>query len=250
MNKLMYFIIVLLLSGSRQGIAWNAPVLSYPDNGADTWTGLRLNWDAVATSEFYQMELDTSPAFNSPVYFTVTKAYINSSSSNSDTYHDLENLFFGQTYYWRVRAWVTGDTSSWTTRNFITRNYVNLSSPSYGSNVYAGLTIDWDAHTGVDYYEYQVDTSANFDSPVIIQGENTYVNSSSSNSDTEKYIENLFFGKTYHWRVRARNAVDTCAWSSAWTFDTRDYVGLASPSDGSDAYSGLTVDWYAHTGVD
>ena len=230
--------------------AWNNPTISTPTSGSSTWTGVTLDWNAVSSSQYYQLQVDTSALFNSPVFYSVSKSYINSSSANTDTEHYLENLLFGKTYYWRVRAFVTNDTSAWTASSFVTRDYVTQASPTDGSTAWTGLTLDWYAHTGVDYYDLVADTSANFNSPALKSVTNAYTNSNSSNTDTETYLENLYFGKTYYWKVRARNSVDTTAWSSVWTFVTRDYVTQASPTDGSTSWTGLTLDWYAHTGVD
>ncbi|HDQ16479.1 MAG TPA: hypothetical protein ENN45_05425, partial [Bacteroidetes bacterium] len=95
--------------------AWNTPVHTSPSNASTSWTGITLDWDAVSGSEKYQLQVDTSSSFNSAVLYNVHKDYINSSSSNDDTKEYLDNLFFGETYYWRVRAYITGDTSAWST---------------------------------------------------------------------------------------------------------------------------------------
>ena len=71
-----------------------------------------LDWGAVSASEAYQVQVDTSSAFNSPLLYSATKAYINSNGMNADTQEPITNLRFGTTYRWRVRAYVTGDTLS------------------------------------------------------------------------------------------------------------------------------------------
>ncbi len=240
---------ILLLSGFT-AFAWNPPSLSYPLNGEETNTGLSLNWNAVASSEAYEIQLDTSSAFDSPLLITKIKTYINTSSSNSDTRFDTINLLFGTTYHYRVRAYITGDTSEWTTNYFNTREQIILASPSPGAETYAGLELDWNSHTGVYYYDYELDTSSNFNSSEYRSGTNTYINSSSINSDTEVYIENLLYGKTYYWRVRARNANDTSEWSVIANFTTKDIVNLTSPENESEQYTGVTLDWYAYENAD
>lgn len=243
------FLIILL---HVKSFGWITPTLSSPANTASVWTGITLDWNAVSGSEQYQLQADTSANFNSTVLFTVTNNYINANSSNADTEYYLENLFFGKTYYWRVRAYITGDTSLWSAvRTFNTLDYVTLSSPATGSNTWTGLTVDWAAHTGVDFYDLEVDTSNAFNSPVLVTVANTYINSNGSNADTEHYLENLYFGKTYYWRVRARNTVDTSAWSTLRTFNTSDYVTLVSPVNQqiNVNVAGITVDWSAHSGI-
>ncbi|PKP01145.1 MAG: hypothetical protein CVU11_16125 [Bacteroidetes bacterium HGW-Bacteroidetes-6] len=241
----------IMLATTTQSYAWTTPTMSSPLNGSTLYAGVTLDWNAVASSAGYQLQVDTAAGFNSPVKYSVFKTYINSSSGNSDTQQFLDDLFFGKTYYWRVRAYNTGDTSAWTSAwTFITRDYVTLATPTTGSSVYAGYTMDWYPHTGVDYYDFEADTSALFNSPAKKSATKTYINSSDGNSDTYHFLDDLYFGKTYYWRVRARNAVDTTAWSTVWTFITRDYVTLSTPASGSSVYAGYTMDWYPHTGVD
>ncbi|MGV6861149.1 MAG: hypothetical protein ACWA41_05225, partial [Putridiphycobacter sp.] len=243
------FLLGLISALSFAGFSWTSPSLASPTDGGSTWTGVTLDWYAVANSDFYQIELDTTSNFNSPIKYTNLKSYINTSSSNSDTREYVEDLFFGQTYYWRVRAMSGTDTSAWVSRSFITRDYVTLNTPTDGSSIWTGRTFDWYAHKGVDFYEIEVDTTTAFNSSVLLSASNAYINTSSSNSDTRQYFEDLYFGQTYYWRVRAINGVDTSAWEMQ-SVVTRDYVTLNTPTDGSSIWTGRTFDWYAHEGVD
>ena len=229
--------------------AWDAPTISSPSNGSFNFVGVTLNWNSVIGSQFYQVQVDTTSQFNSPLFYSSTKAYINSVSSNSDTQENPPALRFGQNYYWRVRAYISGDTSAWTNGSFITRDNVTQYTPASGSDVWAGTTLNWAPHTGVQFYQVQADTSALFNSPALRVQTNAYINSTEGNSDTEYFLNNIYFGTTYHWRVRAINATDTSEWSSVWTFLTRDYVNQSTPASGSDVGAGLTLNWAPHTGV-
>src|SRR5690554_3244409 len=236
---------------SIQAFAWGTPSISTPLNNSFEEAGVTFDWGAVASSESYEIQIDTSSSFNSPAFQSFTKTYINSSSSNNDTELFLTDLLFGTSYHWRVRAWVTGDTSNWSstfTVNII--DDVTLSSPSDGSIHEAGVELDWEAHTGVDFYEVQLDTSLTFSSPAFRTAMKTYINSSNLNNDTESFFTDLYFDANYHWRVRAINAVDTTQWSTVRGFQTKDELLLTSPSDGTIHEAGLELDWEAHTGVD
>ena len=83
----IYFFLVLSLVGINNVFSINAPNQSTPANAATVFTGLILNWDAVVGCSFYQLQVDTTSNFNSPVVFNITKAYIISSSINFDTEH-------------------------------------------------------------------------------------------------------------------------------------------------------------------
>jgi len=230
-------------------MAWNTPALSSPSNGGSSFTGALLNWNSVSGSQQYQVQIDTSSSFNSPLFFNQVNGYINSSSGNSDTQLFITDLLFGQTYYWRVRAYIPNDTSSWNQRFFTTQNNVALNSPSNGSTGFTGVAFNWNAHTGVDFYDIEVDTSLSFNSPAFKSGTETYINSASGNGDTDFFFDNLFFGETYYWRVRARNAADTSDWNMR-TYQTSDIVTLNSPSNNATGFTGVSFNWNAHTGVD
>ena len=249
-NSAFCFLIIICLLNFNSVKAWDSPALSSPDNGESVWTGVTLDWNAVPNSEKYHLQVDTTEDFNSPVLFEIHKDYISTSSSNADTRHYSEDLYFNQIYYWRVRAYIEEDTSEWNTRSFTTRDYVTLTTPYEGDDDWTGLSLYWNSHHGVSYYDLQIDTSSNFDSPVFYEITNEYINTSSSNADTQHYIKDLYFGKTYYWRVRARNEVDSSVWTTR-SFITRDYVTLSSPSDGllNVNTDGITLYWNAHVGV-
>lgn len=250
MNTKLTLLAVALFAFATSAFAWNTPTIASPSTGSNGWVGQTFDWNAVASSVAYQIQIDTLPGFNSPVVQRVTKAYINSSSGNTDTQHSFGNLYFGKTYYWRVRAYIANDTSAWSTAyTFLTRDYVLMASPATASTTWTGVTLDWSAHTGVSYYDMQADTSPTFASPALRTSTDAYINSNSGNTDTDEFLTNLYFGKTYYWRVRTRNSVDTSAWSSPWTFITVDYVNLASPANAASTWTGVTLDWSAHTGV-
>lgn len=250
MNKKLTLFAAALCAAASSAFAWNTPSIASPATGSNGWVGQTFDWNAVTSSVAYQIEIDTLPAFTSPVRQRVTKAYINSSSGNTDTQHNFSNLYFGKTYYWHVRAYIANDTSAWsTTYTFLTRDYVTMVSPATASQTWTGVTLDWNAHTGVAYYDMQCDTSPLFTSPALRSSTDAYINSSSGNTDTDEFLAGLYFGKTYYWRVRARNSVDTSLWSTPWTFSTADYVTIVSPVNFALAWTGVTLDWNAHTGV-
>lgn len=254
MRKTNYCIlfIFLLTFLSKNAFSWNTPMEVSPVNGSDSWAGVTLDWMAVENSEKYQVQVDTSLFFNSPVLHSEFKNYINNSSFNMDTQEWLDNLYFGKKYYWRVRALISGDTSAWSPIwNFTTRDYVRMNTPDSGATVWTGVTLDWFTHDGVDYYDLQVDTTPLFASPLLKSYTTNYLNTLSTNPDTEKWIKELYFGQVYYWRVRARNAVDTTTWSPVWHFITNNSVELVAPSDGllNLTMNGTVLDWQSHHGI-
>ncbi len=212
--------------------AWNfttknyGVTLSNPTNGAtgiSTTNSLYIN--KVTGSENYDYQLDTVPAFNSPDLQTFT---------HSDSYSGwtVSNLRYGQKYYWRVRGRNDTDTSAWTSAwNFTTLNNVTPDSPannSTGKNTSTAIICDRESgNTSADNYEFEMDTTANFNSPLhTIEHGNTY-----SSYWIYKYNSNLHYGTKYYWRVRVRNAADTSQWSEIWNFTTLNSITLNYPTD-------------------
>ncbi|MEA3450296.1 MAG: T9SS type A sorting domain-containing protein, partial [Bacteroidota bacterium] len=193
--------------------------LSSPNNGDDVWTGMFINWNSMISVNSYQYQVDTVNTFDSDVLIEGQEEYINSSSSNLDTEQYLsDTLFFGQTYYWRVRAIHDNDTSEWAERTFNTRNYVSLHSPTNETlNIStSGIGLDWLSHYGVAFYDLEIDKTNQFNSSDLQQFSKEYIGWSNSNSDTYQHTGVLDENTIYFWRVRARNTVDTCAWTTRW----------------------------------
>jgi len=89
------------------------------------------------------------------------------------------------------------------------------------------LTIDWDAVSNVDEYEFQIDTEADFTSPNIITGTNGYLSNVDNDTDTEHPLVNLAGSTTYYWRARTISGTVNSAWSATWEFTTISTVGIA-----------------------
>lgn len=239
----------LMLLAHLQAFSKATPTMVSPSNGSTTWVSPTLDWNVVVCQQ-YQVQFDTSSNFNSPLLQDIKKNYINTVSSNPDTQHGCGNLLFGTTYYWRVRCYSTGDTSAWSSSwSFTTRDYITITGPADGSSTWANTTVEWAPHVGVSHYMAEADTSPNFNSPAKISTSKAYINSTDGNSDTYFTMDDLYFNKTYYWRVRGRNAVDTSAWSTSRTIIIRDYVTISSPANGTSTWAGTTLEWLPHNGV-
>ena len=245
-------LLILLFWLTSQAYAWDASTLSYPSNNSiNNYTGITVNWNAVVNSEGYILEIDTNSNFSSSLYQSISKSYISSSNNNADTEHFFEDLLFAQKYYWRVKAYVTGDTSSWSSRQFTTRDQISLDYPSNNAtNIYTGVNLNWYSSHYVDFYQVELDTSQSFNSSLYINHTDSYIGTSSSNTDTHEFYEDLLFGQKYYWRVRAINGSDTSSWSLR-EFTTRDYVSLDYPSNNAtNIYTGVNLNWYSSHYVD
>ena len=209
---------------------------SFASTGQDI--NVMLDWNVVNGISYYDVEMDTNSNFNSSLY-----QYIPISSSNS--YYYTSNLLFATKYFWRVRSRSTTDTSSWSsTWNFTTHDNVSLVSPTSGTTSQdIDVMLDWNVVNGISNYYVDLDTNANFSSPL-----HQYITVSSSNS--YYYTSNLLFNQKYFWRVKARDATDTTSWSATWNFTTHDNVTLVAPTNGSTSQTvDVMLDWNVVSGI-
>lgn len=224
-------------------------VLLNTNNGSTHDVGTKLNWYAYENVQFYDFQLDSDPGFGSTSLISAEKAYINNNDGNSDTEYIPSDLLFDTYYYWRARARHYADTSQWSTDSFHTYSTVDLNTPLNLDVVDVQLTIDWQPHTGIDYYVYQVDIVDQFNSPQLIQGQKIYINEFDGNSDTRAEIYNLKFGTSYYWRVRAVNGSDESAWSEVRLFTTVDSVDLMYPLDNTSNFTQIDFSWAEIEGI-
>lgn len=86
------------------------------------------------------------------------------------------------------------------------------------TNVPNNQTIYWKAMGGgVDSYEYQLDTDANFNTSNLQSGIQNFI-AITDGLDTEFQPSNLVNGSTYYWRVRLIKSGQTQSWSDTWSF--------------------------------
>ena len=130
-------------------------------------------------------------------------------------------------------------------------DFDKLSPFDNASDQPTSLTLDWEDATGVDFYEYCVDTSDDDDcSNWVSTGLNSSVD-----------LSGLNYGTTYYWQARATNNVDTTyangSSTSYWSFSTQEApqppgdFGKISPMDGAtNQPTSLTLDWGDSSGVE
>ncbi len=220
---------------------------SSPSNGSvDRPVKLTLSVNRVSGSTTIEYELDTVPTFDSDYLSTY---------NHSDAYSGkiITNLEYGQKYYWRVRGYHDLDISEWSeTREFTTDTLgATQSSPSNGSieRPVDELTLWVSKIDGNEHIDYQLDTTASFNSDLLEE-------QSHAATYSGKTFNGLRYGQEYYWRVRGRHEEDTSEWSEPWTFKTEFElpVGptLESPeNDSVDAtYENLSLTWNSLDNVD
>ena len=181
------------------------PSLLSPGNGSSTCdTTPTMDWSSVSGADYYQIQVDDSDMFGSPVIDTTTV--------NSD-YTPGTALAPGY-WYWHVRACNDCGCGSWS----VTWGYNILSTPTAPTLLSPGNgsstcdttpTFDWSTVSGATSYRIQVDNNSDFSSPEI--------DTTTTNSD---YTPGTALApNTYYWRVRASNSCGNGTWSAVWHFD-------------------------------
>ncbi len=217
---------------------------SYPFfNNSDVAINDSLTWNYGKWGiTHYQLQLSESQKFVSQL--------IDSTFDTSPTFIGGTTLKFGQEYHYRLRAWHSRDTTEWSGifgpgagSKFTTARNPNLKAPYNSSFIGTGAnpTLVWNAMKGVSVYEVWLDTSTNFDSPILYK---------SIVSDTSALnLENLLFGSVYSWKVRAISAVDTSDFSEPWVFKVLGPARLSSPKNNATNITPISLDWNSISGT-
>lgn len=157
MKRIFFAALLISLAGLLNLTAQEriyTPELSLPDNEAvDQMPDVILDWNGVTGGNTgiikYDIQLDTDPALGSPENF----------ETEFLTAIQTENLKFGETYYWRVRAKDGNDISGWSeTRSFRVIRRVVLTGPNEANFQNDTTKLSWEALTGINEYDYQFDT--------------------------------------------------------------------------------------------
>jgi hypothetical protein len=210
-----------------------APQLTAPANNATgIFPDVTLDWEAVTglIGLHYELQLSTTEDFASPVTF------------NTDlTSYKMSLLLFAQDYFWRVRAIDNSATSDWSSvRKFTVIPTVIIRRPNdLAAGVNPNVQIIWQDITGIPFLDYQVDTAATFDSPLM--SIRTVANNP-GNSQTN--ASSLLFGQKYYLRMRGHHAADTSDWTEARSFTVVNVLALKKPDNNVNSIApNVTFEW-------
>ncbi len=134
----------------------------------------------------------------------------------------FNNLLFGRTHYFRIRARHASSTSEWSSaRSFSIVARPTLTKPAnLGVNVALDTIAQWEPLTGIVRYSVQLATDANFTDPF---------NYETSNNNYR--FQGLAYGQDYYWRVNTRHAAAVSDWSEVFKFTTTSTIAQTAPAN-------------------
>lgn len=206
--------------------AGESPVIS-----SITSTSFVMTWGFVtdnggATVDKYEVQVDNSSNFASPVYDNT-----NVTGTGPLT---ISGLSSNTTYYMRMRAHNSAGWGDWTNNYTIQTQAGGPSAPGtplMTSRTSTQIAVSWSAASanggGAVTYEIQCSTVNTFA---------TTVSDVSGLTVTNRTVTGLTAGTTYYFRVRATNSAGTSGWSGTLTQPT-----LAAPSTYNDSGDFVTL---------
>lgn len=206
----------------------------YPNNNT-TNIPILVNhtFQSFAGQTNYRIQRDEVPTFNSPALIDTFGTTV------------LPHMKYNTVYYWRIMVMHESDTSQWSTVNKFTTVKAPVLKAPYSTKIFGpGLSgkLEWEKMTSHHTFEVQLDTQAGFASPVLLR--------SFLPADTLSLsFRELYFGKVYHWRVRAISVADTSDWSPVWNFYTYNPVVLSWPGNKQTGISFSSLDWNSINGT-
>ena len=217
----------------------DAANLLTPVNGATgVSTSPTFTWSPMTGATGYTIQVSTVADFSTTV--------VNQTGLTSPTY-TASGFNLSTVYYWKVKVTNSSGTGPYSTPwSFTTTNIPTvppvptlLSPADSAINIAVLPTLSWNSSLGATKYTILLSTSATFaDTAKIVTNVTTTIYS---------FTDALQKGTKYYWKVKAYNASDSSAFSTARMFttveDIPDVPVLLSPVDGGNIYETNTLSW-------
>ncbi len=187
------------------------PTLASPANNTTNQAPtVPFVWRMLSGATSYRLQVALNAGF--------TVGNVVKDTTLSDTTLTLSGLQYSTPYFWRVAAQtatVWGDYSpAWTFTTALAPAGIptQLLPANNAIDLPVALTIRWRTASGAAQYHLQMGTDSTFGSGMIVND--------STLTDTARTVSSLAFNQRYHWRVRAKNAGGSSAFSPVWHFRT------------------------------
>jgi len=214
-----------------------APSLTFPSDGWLTNNStIDFSWAAVFYAEGYEIQVDNSTYFTSPI--DITQSILKDTNGNLANAVGISNFLDGKRY-WRVRSInLYGEKGSWSkVRSFTidtkAPNPPSLYSPGANTTIRSGAAkFTWLATSGASVYQFAYSTAGDCSNPVY---------ESPASSSLSVTVQGMTVGN-YFWCVKSRDsALNWSAYSTGRAFYIRPPL-ITAPSLISPATGMLTLD--------
>jgi len=197
----------------------NAPFLISPENNSEeNDENGTLIWSKIEDASYYELNVSKTSNFDSLV---VEEFFL------TDTTFAYSDFKPDSTYFWRVKAFLSVDSSNWSaTWSFriepeIELGLVHLVHPSNESiMIPTESEFSWRSKEYAVKYQLQI-TKFDFHEDSILVNDYT--------TDTIYVYSELQKNEKYFWRVRYFTEKDTSKWTTPWIFTTEPYYILDTP---------------------
>jgi type IX secretion system substrate protein len=181
-------------------------------NATDVSLTPKFVWDPATGADSYLIQIATAEDFSEITF-------VSGASTNEITLSEADKLGYFQEYYWRVRGINAGGDGIWsslskfTTEKPIPGRATHLSPQDGATDIEAGSKLEWSAVEYADSYVINISETKNF-AEILIEFE--------ANGLTFEVSATLDAGKTYYWRIAAKNAKGQGSWSEATSFTMKE----------------------------
>ncbi len=181
------------------------PTQIHPENNAiNVLIPTRFVWKKFVAGEKYHLQISTKEDFTNILYDI---------NNISDTSYTINNLNYGKTYYWRVRAVRDNCQSEWSSTMKFTTVYEGITTylPADSSlDLPLKVRFTWNPSSEAWAYQIQIAMDRTFSFIVL----DTITNSPAIE------IESFDYYSTYYWRVRLLRGEQYGIWSDIKMFRT------------------------------
>ena len=218
MGRVIIILLACFFFAISSSKAQNMPNNIYPNNSTEP-TEVVFEIFHQTGNEYYDFQVDTSLTFNSS-YKREKVGVTNHLSTPQGPFvkDSIENLYFGEQYYWRSRSRNDSDTSAWSDPlPFKTIGKPVLVGPGNETTQDPNNLHIWTAHQrGTSDYIYEVSTDPGFVYPIYYRDASMIFTLNPNISNLTLFSTKLdgmpLTGEIYI-RMNMQNDVDSSAWS-------------------------------------
>lgn len=231
MGAMKNIFVGLILVLSIKVFGQTVPTNLSPINTLET-TKVFFQFSHSSGNVYYDLEVDTSPNFNSTLLRTNVGTVDYSSTNNGSTITDsISNLHYGKQYYWRSRSRTVGGVSAWSSAvEFTTINAPQIIGPMNEATVAPSNFYVWSTHKeGNSEYIIEASVESGFNYPIYYRESSLVFVLNPTIEDGVVFstkINGLPSSGVIYIRMMSKNEKDSSDWSETVKVYLAEDVGI------------------------